>query len=156
MWWHTDVGVSGMGYCLHIGCYNDDEYGTYLGDEVDEVGDGIPMVASFGGVVDVAALYSMVCVLGQNGNGRDHFIECVGWDERNVVWRSDQTDSAWTVSSDSIKMSYPVVTTADSDTAHLDLSGLSWTPSGFGGGWHTLCVFDSTTEGALECYVSIV
>jgi len=39
--------------------------------------------------------------------------------------------------------------TVDGDTAHVDLS---WTPNGLGGGWYTLCVFDSNTEGALECY----
>ena len=66
-----------------------------LGDAVEELGDGIPIVASFEGVVQMAALRTMACVLAQDEDG-DRFVECVGWDYGSKIWE-ENTDSDWNV-----------------------------------------------------------
>merc|ERR1719245_2763298 len=37
----------------------------------------------------------------------------------------------------------------------VPLDDLAWDPSGVGGGFYTLCVFDSSTAGALKCFGAV-
>ncbi len=136
---------------MYIGCYDDDDKQRIIGGKKDEVGNGIPFVNSFDGAVEMIALQNMVCALALDVK-RGHFVECVGADTRNAIWRVNKKDSAWSVQYD---QSLRVPMTADGETARLDLGTLSWTPCGVGGGWFTLCVFDSATMGAIQCYVAL-
>jgi len=104
-------------------------------------------VTSFVGAEDMVALAKMVCVLVQDGG----FIECVGYDWGHYIWNADKTDTLWDVELTADWSGGDAVSTEDH--ARLDLSMLStWTSFALGGGQDTLCVFDSTTAGNLQCY----
>jgi hypothetical protein len=146
-----EQSVKCFGQCKYIGCYNG-EYGDNIGDVASEVGAGIPTVARFDGASAILALKGMVCALIEDDEGA-LFVECVGYDYAKQLWWP--TNSDWDIA---YQYTYadtgtPIVTTADDDFVHLALSDLlSWTPNGLGGGGLTVCVFDSTTDGHLQCY----
>ena len=128
------------GRCQVIGC-SDVDYGDNVGDSMDVRDDSKPeapmSMTPFTDVVDMAALLYVTCVLENHGGGR-YEIECVGKDYAGDFWGGNPNDQYITIT----------------DTpAQMDMSSTAgWAKvSGLGGGWDTLCAWDSTTASAIQC-----
>ena len=128
----TGKEVKCWGLCSHAGCTghsvgngkdDDPDYSIMNMDELPS--------ASVSNVLEMMVLRTMTCVLEDDAG--QYAIECFGEDETSSFWDGGARKS--------------------DEPFQLDVSGISsWDQvSGLGGGYNTLCAFDSTTAGDVHC-----